>query len=96
MKFIKVYCEGIKFVIKLVEADAIIIKINAKLVSSKLFNFPIIAFFGSLRFFHYKISSWSSSDIFVKCFDFSFVKIKILNGIETRYTRQKINSVSKV
>ena len=37
------YCEGIKFVIKLVEADAIIIKINAKLVSSKLFNFPIIS-----------------------------------------------------
>ena len=43
IKFMKEYCEGIKLAIKLVEADAIIIKIKAKLVKSKLSNFPIMS-----------------------------------------------------
>ena len=37
------YCDGIKFVIKLVDAEAIIIKIRAKFVINKLSNFPIIS-----------------------------------------------------
>ena len=43
IKLINVYCDGIKFVIKLVDAEAIIIKIRAKFVINKLFNFPIIS-----------------------------------------------------
>ena len=43
IKLINVYCDGIKFVIKLVDAEAIIIKIRAKFVINKLSNFPIIS-----------------------------------------------------
>ena len=43
MKLIKVYWEGIKFAIKFVEADAIIIKTKAKQVISKLSIFPIMS-----------------------------------------------------
>ena len=42
-KLIKVYWEGIKLAIKLVDKDAIIIKIKAKFVISKLFKDPIIS-----------------------------------------------------
>ena len=42
-KLIKVYWEDIKLAIKLVDAEATIIKINARLVISKLSNFPIIS-----------------------------------------------------
>ena len=42
-KLINEYCDGIKFAIKLVDAEAIIIKIKTKFVISKLSNFPIIS-----------------------------------------------------
>ena len=41
-KLINVYWDGIKFTIKFVDADAIIIKIKAKTTSNKLSNFPRI------------------------------------------------------
>ena len=37
------YCDGIKLAIKLVDVDAIIIKIKTKFVINKLSNFPIIS-----------------------------------------------------
>ena len=37
------YWDGIKLAIKLVEADAIMIKIRTRLVINKLSNFPIIS-----------------------------------------------------
>ena len=43
IKLINEYWEGIKLAIKFVEAEAIIIKIKTKLVTSKLSNFPIIS-----------------------------------------------------
>ena len=43
IKFIKVYCEGIKLAIRFVDAEAIIIKIKTKFVINKLSNFPIIS-----------------------------------------------------
>ena len=43
MKLINVYCDGIKLVIKLVDVEAIIIKIKTKLVISRLSNLPIIS-----------------------------------------------------
>ena len=42
-KFIREYWDGIRLAIKFVEADAIIIKIKAKIVISKLSNLPIIS-----------------------------------------------------
>ena len=42
-KFTKVNCDGIKLTIKLVEAEAIIIKIKARKISNKLSNFPRIS-----------------------------------------------------
>ena len=42
-KLIRVYCEGIKFAIKLVEAVAKIIKIKTKFVIKILSNVPIIS-----------------------------------------------------
>ena len=42
-KFINEYCEGIKFTIKLVDAEAITIKIKTKFVINKLSNLPIIS-----------------------------------------------------
>ena len=42
-KLIKVYWEGIKFAIKLVDAEAMIIKIKAKETKRILSNFPIIS-----------------------------------------------------
>ena len=42
-KLIKVYCDGIKFTIKFVDAEAIIIKIRAKIITNKLSNFPRIS-----------------------------------------------------
>ena len=42
-KLINEYWEGIKFAIKLVDAEAINIKIKAKFVMSKLSNFPIMS-----------------------------------------------------
>ena len=38
-----IYCDGIKLAIKFVDAEAIIIKIKTKIVTSKLFSFPIIS-----------------------------------------------------
>ena len=43
IRLINEYCEGIKFAIKFVEAEAIIIKIKTKFVISKLSNFPIMS-----------------------------------------------------
>ena len=42
-KLIKVYWDGIKFAIKFVEAEAIIIKIKAKTIRKKLSIFPRIS-----------------------------------------------------
>ena len=42
-KFIKVYWDGIKFTIKFVDAEAMIIKTKAKIITSKLSNFPRIS-----------------------------------------------------
>ena len=42
-KLIKEYCDGIKLAIKLVDAEAIIIKNKATTVSSKLLYLPIIS-----------------------------------------------------
>ena len=43
IKLIRVYCDGIKFAIKFVEADPIIMNINAKVVINRLSIFPIIS-----------------------------------------------------
>ena len=42
-KFIKVYCDGIKFAIKFVDADAIIINNKTKFIINKLSSFPMIS-----------------------------------------------------
>ena len=44
IRLINEYWEGIKLATKLVETEAIIIKIKAKFVISKLSSFPIISF----------------------------------------------------
>ena len=43
IKFIREYCEGIKFAAKFVEPDAKMIKKRPKIVICKLLNFPIIS-----------------------------------------------------
>ena len=42
-KFTKVYCDGIKFAIKFVDADAMIINNKTKFIINKLSNLPIIS-----------------------------------------------------
>ena len=42
-KFTKVYWDGIKLTIKLVDAEAIIIKTKAKIITCKLSNLPRIS-----------------------------------------------------
>ena len=42
-KFTKVYWDGIKFAIKFVDAEAIPIKTKARIITSKLSNFPRIS-----------------------------------------------------
>ena len=43
-KFIKVYWDGIKLIIKFVDADAMIIKIKARATRNRLSSLPIISF----------------------------------------------------